>query len=125
MSRSLSAVARMVRPAALVQPLPIAIALVLTSAIVIAVNYQLIGPEFAEWLNSRSDKFYSAAFTFLSTFWAASLSIWALLKSRIGKYIESLYDNSIYVQFLQQFERRLLYVFVTLCGSFCIYVQDV
>ena len=125
MSRSLSARLRMLRLAALFQPLPIAVAAACVSALLIAFNYEHVGPELSCWLNPRSDKFYSAAFTFMSTFWAASLSIWALIKSRVSRYIESLQYNLIFIRFCDQYERRLVYGFITLCTSFCIYVQDV
>jgi hypothetical protein len=116
---------RMISPAALIRPLPIFVGAIIITSVVILFNYHAVGDGFAQWLNPRSDKFYSAAFTFLTTFWGASLSVWALLKSRTTRYIERLQDNEIYKRFIMQYERRLLYGFGSLLLSFVIYVQDI
>lgn len=124
MSASLSATAKMIRPSALLKPLPVVVVLVLAVWLVLYENYDSYGNKFSTWLNPRSDKFYSAAFTFLTTFWGASLSVWALLKSRTTRYIERLQENKIYKQFIRQYERRLVYAFGALSISFAIYAQD-
>ena len=124
MSNTRATSGRTVRLAALATPLFAYLALVALTFTVSIYSYDTIGKPLSDWFNVRSDKFYSAAFTLLAAFWGASLTVWALLKSRATRYIESLHDNVIFARFVGQFERRLVYAFIVLVASFSIYVQD-
>lgn len=75
--------------------------------------------------NNRSDKIYSAAFTFFCAYWTAFVTVWALLKTRATRYIERLADNVVYREFLAQLERRLLYALCVLLLTFVMFVFDI
>lgn len=105
---------------------PIFAFMVIVAAILFAASYKYdsFGGSLSAWFNARSDKFYSASFTLLTTFWGASLTVWGLLKSRTTRYIEKLHDNVVFIRFVRQYERRLFYSFAILFASFAIYTQD-
>lgn len=74
--------------------------------------------------HSRSEAFFSSAFTFLSVFWAAMLTIWSLLKSRATRYIERISDNIIFKDYVRVFETRLIMSLFTILISFAMYIVN-
>ena len=96
------------------------------SAFVIMVIYwkfEALAP-YTSVFNDRSRVIYPSAFTFLSILWAATLTIWGLLKSRATRYIERLADNVVFRRFVSQIERRLIYSFLVILISFSVYIAD-
>jgi hypothetical protein len=107
----------------LAKPLPLFISMVVLVAVLIVCNYDALAG-IGVWFNARSDKFYSAAFTFLAALWGASLTVWALLKSRATRYIERLYENVVFRNFVAQYERRIVYGLIVIVSSFAMYLSD-
>lgn len=78
--------------------------------------------ELIKVVQRRHDAIFSSAFTFLSIFWAAMLTVWSLLKSRATRYIERLTDTAAFRQFLGQLEGRLIASFSVIALSFVVYI---
>lgn len=80
--------------------------------------------EFLTAFQGRSEAFFSSAFTFLSVFWAAMLTIWSLLKSRATRYIERISDNIIFKDYVRVFETRLIMALFVILISFVMYIVN-
>ena len=80
--------------------------------------------EFKMFFQRRSEEIFSSAFTFLSVFWAAMLTIWSMLKSRATRYVERISSNVIFREFVSAFEIRLVMALIVILVSFFLYIVN-
>ncbi len=100
---------------------PLVQALVL-SATVFLISRHFMPNDFYEFANTRKDQIFSSVFTFISIVLGASVSVWALLKSRATRYIERLHENANFRIFVVQLEARLILCLVAIAITFAMYI---
>ena len=100
---------------------PLVQALIL-SAIVFVISWHFAPTDFYDFSNTRKDQIFSSVFTFISIVFGASVSVWALLKSRATRYIERLHENANFRIFVAQFEARLLLCLLAIAATFAMYI---
>lgn len=92
------------------------------SAVVFVISWHFTPDDFYGFSNTRKDQIFSSVFTFISIVLGASVSVWALLKSRATRYIERLHENTNFKLFVAQFEARLLICLLAIAATFAMYI---